>query len=244
MFIQRFVCCRILLALAAVTTLGAGCATKGRRVLLKEYGPSVPAMTEKSLAGTTIWLSGFSSAPDLVSLEPQTKPEEPTPFEYSHLTHEQDRAWETEMKALQKQTRDDDCKIIGNMRDKLGIARSHVYALNDPADWLTESLKFDLEAQGAKVVDVSQATNVDVTVSGRIQLCRTDMYFTVGASLVVDLDVITRQGTMRQRQIYTHGATAASLASEGEYFHALRDARQKFSILAVREISQALKPSP
>jgi len=32
-------------------------------------------------------------------------------------------------------------------------------------------------------------------------------------------------------------------ASEGEYFHALRDARQKFSILAIREISQATKPN-
>lgn len=37
-------------------------------------------------------------------------------------------------------------------------------------------------------------------------------------------------------------AQPARVASEGEYFHALRDARQKFSILAIREISQATKP--
>ena len=34
------------------------------------------------------------------------------------------------------------------------------------------------------------------------------------------------------------------LASEGEYLHALRDARQKLSILATREITQALPPKP
>ena len=38
-------------------------------------------------------------------------------------------------------------------------------------------------------------------------------------------------------------ATGVALASEGEHFHALRDARQKFSILAAREIMQAMKPN-
>jgi hypothetical protein len=46
---------------------------------------------------------------------------------------------------------------------------------------------------------------------------------------------------VRHRQIHTRGATAASLASEGEFFHALRDCRQKFSIFAIREMVQALK---
>ena len=59
-------------------------------------------------------------------------------------------------------------------------------------------------------------------------------------SLVVDLEVRPRQGPTRRRQIHTRGATAAMLASEGEYFHALRDARQKLSIFTLREISGAL----
>jgi hypothetical protein len=105
-------------------------------------------------------------------------------------------------------------------------------------------LKFDLEAQGAKVVDASQSSDADVSVSGTIQLFREDMFMTVNASLAIDLDVQPRKGDARHKQIHTHGATAAMLASEGEYFHALRDARQKFSILAIREISQAIKPNP
>lgn len=192
----------------------------------------------------TICLQSFTCATNLVSFELKTKPEEPKPFKYMDLTPEQDKLWEKEMKALRKQTTKADWREIGNMRNGFGMVMSHVYALNDPAAWLTEGLKFDLEAQGAKVVDASQAANADVSISGMIQPCRADMYMTINGSLVVDLAVQRRQGEVRHRQVQTHGATAAMLASEGEYFHALRDARQKFSILTAREIAQAMKPNP
>jgi len=217
--------------------------TNGRRVLLKEYGPSVPVVTEGALKGLTVCVKGFTCAPDLISLELKTKPEEPAAFKYADFTREQDKRWDTEMKTVQKETKEASWTKIGNMRNGFGMVMSHVYALNDPAAWLTESMKFDLEAQGAKVVDASQAADADVSVSGTIQLCREDMYFTINASLAVDLDLQPKKGEARHRQIHTHGATAAMLASEGEYFHALRDARQKFSILAIREISQATKPN-
>jgi hypothetical protein len=93
-------------------------------------------------------------------------------------------------------------------------------------------------------VDASQADSADVSVSGTIQRCSLDMYFTVDGQLVVDLEVQPKGGEVRRRQIHTHGATAAMLASEGEYFHALRDCREKFSIFTIQEISQSLKPKP
>src|SRR4030081_366880 len=108
--------------------------------------------------------------------------------------------------------------------------------MNDPAAWMMQGLKYDLEAQGAKVVDASQADSADVAISGTIQLCSLDMYMTVNGQLVVDLEVQPKQGEARHRQIHTHGATAAVLASEGEYFHALRDCREKFSIFTIQEI--------
>jgi hypothetical protein len=70
------------------------------------------------------------------------------------------------------------------------------------------------------------------------------MYMTVDCQLAVDLETQPKNGTARQRQVHTHGMTVAMLASEGEYFHALRDAREKFSIFAIREISQALGKKP
>jgi hypothetical protein len=244
MTIERFGKGLSLLTFIVAAVFGTGCVTNGRRVLLKEYGPSIPVVADSALKGATICLKGFVCATNLASLEPKSKPEEPSPFKYMNLTREQDQAWEKEMLALQKQTRKSDWREIGNLRNGFGMVMSHVYAINDPATWLVDSLKYDLEAQGAKVVDTSQAASADVSVSGTIQLCRTDMYFTVNGTLVVDLDVQPKSGEVRHRQIHTHGATAAVLASEGEQFHALRDARQKFSILVTREIAQALKPKP
>jgi hypothetical protein len=244
MSIRRFNCCLPLVVFIAATALGTGCVTNGRRVLLKEYGPSIPVLADGTLKGAIIFLKGFNCASNLVSLELKTKPEEPSPFKYLDLTPEQDKLWDKEMSALRKQTSQADWREIGNLRNGFGMVMSHVYALNDPAAWLAESLKFDLEAQGAKVVDTSEAANADVSISGTIQLCRADMYIVINGTLLVDIDVQPKRGEVRHKQIHTHGATAAMLASEGEYFHALRDARQKFSILAAREISQAMKPAP
>jgi hypothetical protein len=199
-------------------------------VLLKEYGPSVAITDTNSLKGTTISLKGFESAPDLVELKPESKPEE-------------DKQWNADQRAAQKAKDKFEIKI-GNMRNAFGMVMSHVYALNDPGAWLVPGLKYDLEAQGFKVVDVSQADVADVVIGGKIQLCRVDMYMTVNSSLLVDLTVQLKTGAARQRQIHTHGATAAMLASEGEYFHALRDARQKFSILVTKEIAQAMSAGP
>jgi len=244
MTIQRFRFGSVLMSSLLFVFLGTGCVTSGRRVLLKEYGPSIPVQADANLKGTTVCIQGFTRVTNLVSLEIKTDPEEPEPFEYMNLTKEQDKQWASEMKALQKQTPKEDWILIGNMRNGFGMVMSHVYALNDPAGWLVDSLKYDLEAQGATVVDASKAAEADVLISGTIELCRADMYFTVNGSLVVDLDVKPKQGESRRRQIHTHGATAAMLASEGEYFHALRDARQKWSILVIREIAQALKTKP
>lgn len=244
MSIRRFVRYLFFTAFTAAVICQTGCVTNGRRILLKEYGPGVPPVTNANLNGTTICLKGFTCAPNFLTFPLKSKAEEPSPFSYMDRTREQDKLWDAEQRALQKQTSEANWIMIGNMRDGFGIVMSHVYALNDPAEWMMQGLKYDLEAQGAKVVDASQADTADVTVSGTIQRCSLDMYMTVDCQLVVDLDVQPKQGEARHRQIHTHGATAAVLASEGEYFHALRDSREKFSVFTIREISQALKPKP
>lgn len=220
---------------------GTGCVTNGRRVYLKEYGPSVPVQTAPDLKGAKVYVGKFDCATNLMILELQTKEEEPEGYKYREVAKADDKVWDKEQTALAKSTSQADWKEIGNMRNGFGMVMSHVYALNDPGTWLADNLRMDLQSQGANVVDVSQAVNADVSISGVIQLCRVDMYFTAHADFVVDIDVRTRQGAVQHRQIHTRGATAASLASEGEFFHALRDCRQKFSIFAIREMAQALK---
>jgi hypothetical protein len=242
-FVRRFIIPLrhpAMIAIAAIL-LGTGCVTNGRHILLKEYSAGIPPQTDANINGKTVCIKGFTCAPSLVALEVKDKPEEPNPYKYAERTRAQDKIWNADLHVAQKQAAKSDQKEIGNMRNGFGMVMSHVYALNDPAEWLAEGLKYDLEAQGAKVVDASQAADADVTISGTIQLCRADMYMTEDAHLVVDLDVQPKHGEPRHRTIHTHGATAAVLASEGEYFHAFRDAREKFSIFTVREISQALK---
>jgi len=228
----------------AATVLGTGCVTNGRQIFLKEYGPSVPPLADVNLKGTTVCLKDFKSAPSLVAMKVTTEEEEPKPFKYLDMTHEQDMMWSQEMRELQKKSTKANLREIGNMRNGFGMVMSHVYALNDPAEWVKEGLKYDLEAQGATVVDASQAASADVSVSATIQLCCADMYMTENSQLVIDLDVQPKQGEAGHRQIHTHGATAAFLASEGEYFHAYRDAREKFSIFTAYEIAKSLKAKP
>lgn len=244
MLIRRFVSCWCFLAVATAAVFQTGCVTNGRRILLKEYGPSIPPVAGADLNGKTVCLKGFTCATNLVIFELTSKAEEPSPYSYAERTREQEKLWDQEQRAMQQQTTPANWIEIGNMRNGFGMVMSHVYAMNSPCDWLAQGLKFDLEAQGAKVVDASQADSADVTVSGTIQRCSLDMYMTEDGQLVVDLDVQPKNGEARHREIHTHGATAAMLASEGEYFHALRDCREKFSILAVQEISDAGKAKP
>ncbi len=245
------------MALTASTLLGTGCANMEKRLLLKEYGPSVPPSAYQSLKGVTICLKGFDSATNLVSLEPTNKPEEPKPHKWTFFadkqnmwmdfTDEQYRIWYKEMEAMQQQAPKAYWREIGNIRWGGAIIISHVYALNDAGVWLAEGLKYDLEKQGAKVVDASQSTSADVSISGTIQLCRLDNPFCpnrlVSGDLLVDIDVQPRQGALQHRQIRTQGATTLYRDSEDEYFLPLRVCRQKFSIIATREIIQALKPN-
>lgn len=228
-----------LLSLLTLALLGTGCVTNGRRVLLKEYGPSIAITESNSLKGMTICLKGFERAPDLIALKLESKPEKLEGFKYTGFTKEQEMQWTQDQRAAS--TLDEPQIKIGNMRNGYGMVMSHVYALNDPCAWLVEGLKYDLEAQGAKVVDASQAATADVVLDGKLRLLRVDMYMTVNSVMLVDLKVQPKTGAARQREIYTHGATAAMLASEGEYVHALRDARQKFSVLTAKEILQAGK---
>ena len=211
------------------------------RFFSKEYGPSLPAAAAVDLKGVVVCLDHFDSATNLVAPAVATKDEEPAHYKYVDMSRDQDRLWDQEMKALQKQNDKTNRRQIGNMRDGFGIVMSHVYALNDPAAWLAEGLKYDLEQEGAKVVPASEATTADARISGTIQLCNMDMYMTVSGELVVNIDVRPKVGSPLHRQIHTHGATAAMLASEGEYFHALRDCREKFSIIVSQEITRAIK---
>ena len=231
----------VLELLAALAAAGSGCATNGRHVLLKEYGSSVPLPTDPPLKGMTICIKGFQTATNLTSLEPKSKPEQPSQFTFVKFTSEQSKTWDQEFRALKKKTKKTDWWQVGNVRNGFGMVMSHVYALNDPGPWLAETLKLDLEAQGAKVVDAAQADSADLCLSGTIQFCRVDIYMKIWGDLVVDLELQPKNRGPSRAALHTEGGTTAWMSASSEFYKPLREARQKLSWLTTREIVKALK---
>lgn len=222
--------------------LGTGCATNGRRVLLKEYGPTGPRLADQPLKGRTICIKGFQCVTNLIEPDPATKPEQPPQFTFVPYTSEQSKIWNKEFRELEKSAGDEGRRKIGRLRNGFGMVLSHVYALNEPSAWLVESLKMDLESQGAKVVDASQADAADLTISGTIRFCRVDIYMKIWGDLVVDLELQPKGRSVSHALLHTEGGTVAWVGSTSEFYTPLREARQKFSWLATREINKSLKP--
>src|ERR1051326_3953018 len=96
------------IALSTVLLLSAGCATNGRRILLKEYGPTVPVLTDSPLKGKTICLRGFHCASDLIAPDPKTKPEQLTQFRRVDFTSEQGKTWDKDYDVVKKSTKESD----------------------------------------------------------------------------------------------------------------------------------------
>ena len=169
-----------MMAVAGMAVLSTGCATSGRYVLLKEYGPSVPLPSNPPLKGMTICIKDLQVAPSIIGPDPQTKPEQPVAFSFVPFTSEQSKIWDQEFRAIKRATTKDNWRKIGHVRNGFGMIMSHVHALNDPGPWLADSLKMDLELQGAKVVGPSQADSADISLSGKIQFCRVDIHEDLG----------------------------------------------------------------
>ena len=230
-----------LAGLAAVALLATGCATNGRQILLREYSATGPSGPSQPLQGATICIKSFQCTATLTSPDPASKPEQPEGFKYVEYTPEQNKSWGQDFKSVSKSTSKSDWREIGSLRNMFGMVMSHVYALNDPGAWLAESLKLDLERQGAKVVEASLADSADLCVSGTVQFCRVDIYMKIWGDLVVDLELKPKATDSFHKILHTEGGQVAWVASSGEFYKPLRECRQKFSWLATREITQALK---
>src|SRR3974377_617944 len=95
-------CCSAvsLATLLSAMVLGAGCATNGRQILLKEYGPTATPLAGQPLKGATICIKPFNCSTNLTSRDRTTKPEQPAQFTFVEFTDEQSKAWDQEFRAL------------------------------------------------------------------------------------------------------------------------------------------------
>jgi hypothetical protein len=231
-----------MLMLIAVGTIAVtGCATSGRYVLLKEYSPTVPAKVNSPLDGVTVSIQNFQEEFNIKDKIPNGDLDEPVGFPFTKMTASDERAWNQELKALKKSSLKKDWREIGNVRNGFGAVLSKVYAVNPAGEWLTNALKLDLEAQGARVIDDAHAADATVSVDGAIRFFKIDMYMAYKSDLVVTMQLKVKDKPPIPLTIHTRAGGTAWSSSSYEYFQCIRLNQQKFSRVLIDEIEKALK---
>lgn len=209
--------------------LSTACAFSDVGITLAEFEPSLPANHSPALAGQTFRIAAVTFDGDVEKGWQESEPaDEPEGFEYHHMSDEAgDQLSATVSARHESGERGPD---IGFVRNGFGMKTASVYALGDPATWFGEILRFELENQGAKVVDGP----ADVEVDARVRYLEVDLYMTTKAHLVVDF-TITRDGNAEPLRLHTYGTKTAWVGSAGEYLAAIRSATQQLMWRFVRD---------
>jgi hypothetical protein len=230
----------MVLALAIVLA-GAGCATSGRYVALKEFSPPRAPDQNSPLNGRAICVKPFVSAFSINDKLQDEKAVEPPNYSYVKLTKEETELWDKEVDQRKKTSTKKDWLQIGYVRNMVGIVMSKVYALNDPGVWLTDTLKANLQSLGARLIDTPQEADAEVSVRGTIKYFKVDMYMTYAADLVVDVELKPRTKAVMSRSLHTKAGKVAWSGSSFEFYQSLRECQQKFLRLVIADIEQLLK---
>lgn len=224
----------------AIAVIASGCATSGRHVLLQEYQPTVPSATGASLSGIKVCVQPLqSSLQEDYDLE-AVPVVEPTAYEYQPMDQAQEKRWDQDKAARKKATEKTDWIKIGYLRNMFGAVMSYIYALNDPAMWLTAVLKMDLQNQGMQIIDQPQPDAFVIT--GNIQFLRIDMYMKNWADLVVDLEMTPPQGPPVRRCLHTSAGQTAWSSSSFEFYQSIRQCQQKLSWLVIQDLEKMVRP--
>jgi hypothetical protein len=220
---------------------GTGCATSGRYIALKEFSQPKPVADVSPLKGRTICVKAFFNRFNIDDKLPDKEVIEPANYQYVHLTREEAKLWSQEVNQRKKTSTKADWPQIGYVRNGFGAVMSKVYALNDPATWLTDTLKADLQNLGARVVDAPQEAEAEVSVGGAIKYFKIDMYMAYWADVIVETQLQAKSKPVQTRSVHTKAGQAAWSSSSFEYFQSLRQCQQKFSRTVIGDLEQLFK---
>ncbi|MCC7377231.1 MAG: hypothetical protein IT581_21395 [Verrucomicrobiales bacterium] len=233
---------KALVALAGVVLLmTTGCATSGRRVLLKEYGPTVPVSDASPLKGVTVAIGNFTEAFNIDDKLSDKQPVEPPGYEYQKMSKADEDTWNQDVKKRKKGGSEKSWKEIGYVRNGFGMVMSKVYALNPSGEWLGETLRRDVAAKGATVVGSPTDGAPQVSVSGSIKFFKIDIYMKYWADLIVDVTITVPGKPPIERTIHTTAGQTAWSSSSFEYYQSIRQCQQKLSRALIAEIEGALR---
>ncbi|MGD1083288.1 MAG: hypothetical protein ABSA47_00900 [Verrucomicrobiota bacterium] len=224
--------------LLAAMLAGAGCATSGRYIVLKEFAPPAPSQENSPLKGRTVCVKPIACGFNINDKLPDKNTTEPPNYTYVSMTKEETKMWDEQDTLLRKNMQKSELPQIGYVRNGFGAVMSKVYALNDPGLWLTDTLKADLEKLGARVVDATQEADAEMTVGGTIRYLKIDIYMSYWADLIVDVQLKPKTQPATTRSIHTKAGRVAWTSSSYEYYQSLRECQQKFSRLVIADLEQ------
>jgi hypothetical protein len=206
--------------LAVVAALSSGCS---HSLLLKKYAATSPAVP--ALKGRAIYVEPFANE----ARGEWTKNDEPLPdpprWEYRELSSKQLDQWDAERRKL-----GDDLPLakqfrVGQKRNGFGIPIKDVFSVNSPAEWLTESTRLEVAAQGASLVETPEAA--DVVVRGVVRSVWLDLYMVTWAHIVLDLTTVARGQAPRSVRLHVADARLAWTGGDTESYELFCAAEQK-----------------
>jgi hypothetical protein len=215
-----------------------------RQVYLHEYSPTVwkaDRSRRSLLRGVTVSVKGFAEAFDCSTIVPDQNGLEPQGWLFSNIatnTSENTR-WNKDAETRNKSIKLDDCKPIGYVRDVSGRARFGVFSTVPPGDWLSDTLKMDLENQGAQIVGGENAT---VSIQGTIRYLTIDACGRYCADLVADVEITVKDHPPIKQTFHTIATEHRHVFSTSafECFKSLRQCQQKFSAAMIDGLESVL----
>ena len=116
---MRIVQLHLLIVCSAIAF--TGCATSGRRVLLKEYDATVMRKADSPLKGATVSIKTFGETfninNNLENNADYKKTEEPAGYRYVNMSSEKVKAWDKDVEARKQASSEKDWKEIGYVRN-------------------------------------------------------------------------------------------------------------------------------
>lgn len=210
-------------------------------IYLKKYVAVVPQSPGSMLAGRTVYVEPFTDQHDVEEDWDETESlEDPPGYTYRELDDDVLERWEYERSQLEDLIPESQHHKVGWQRNMIGMRIRDVMSVNPPTEWLTESARVELQAQGATLVDSPDAA--EIVVRGSLRHLVVDLFMATWCNVVVDFTIEPRSGQPLSTRIHTAGAqsTAWSGGSEQESYEVLRRCEQKLNYYLMSEIHRAL----
>ena len=228
---------RLRLILSIVSSLWFLFACTPPPLYLKKFGPTIPTRAE-GLKGKTVYVAPFEDKTDPdADLGDSKALDDPSGFKTKKLDASFEATWEKERDAKAEQIPEEKYIQVGGVRNSFGMTVQDVMSVNSPAEWLSESLAVELQAQGAKLV--KSPAEADVAVSGVVKYVYFDQYMATWCNAVVELKITPRGGLTKQVRIHTSGGGGPFDDSPYEQYEILTQCEQRFSVHALENISEA-----